>query len=232
MLRVASGITKRALDFAATLIAPGITTDHIDKEIHKFIVCRGAYPSPLGYLGFPKSVCTSVNNVLCHGIPDIRPLRDGDIVNVDVTSFMHGFHGDSSRTFLVGNVDPAGQDLVSAASQCLDAAIKLCAPGVPYSAIGNTIGALSKSKNFSISKEFIGHGIGRNFHCPPQIFHHPNNFPGVMEPWTAFTIEPILNEFGSGMHILSDGWTAVTDDKGRSAQFEHTILITETVRVF
>lgn len=228
-LKRACEITKKALDFVGTLIKPGVRADDLDKHVHEFIVSHNAYPSPLGYRGFPKSICTSVNNIICHGIPDQRALKEGDIVNVDVTSYIGGFHGDSSRTFLVGNVDEAGRKLVEAASECLEAAVAICGPGVPFSEIGKVINKHATARGFVVCREFIGHGIGRVFHCPPQIFHYPVAIPGVMTANTAFTIEPCINEFSRHMFVWKqDGWTAATTDHGRSAQFEHTVLITDT----
>jgi methionyl aminopeptidase len=229
-LKRACTITKLALDSVATLIKPGVSTDELDAHVHEFIISHNAYPSPLGYLGFPKSICTSANNIVCHGIPDQRVLKEGDIINVDATSYIDGFHGDSSRSFLVGSVDEAGQKLVATASECLEKAVAICRPGVPYSQIGKIIYEHALGQGFEVCREFIGHGIGRAFHCPPQIFHFPVNLPGVMVANTAFTIEPCINEHKRHMFVWeSDGWTAATADHGRSAQFEHTILITENV---
>ena len=228
-LREACAITKRALDFAATLVAPGVKADDIDAALHEFIIGEGAYPSPLGYLGFPKSVCISVNNVICHGIPDSRALLHGDVVSIDVTSYFRGFHGDSCRTFIAGATDVAGTALVEAARECLHAGLRACRPGAAYSDIGRSISSAAQKRGVSVCREFIGHGVGRTFHCPPQIFHFSNTAPGTMQAHTAFTIEPCILERGRSMRVLPDGWTAVSEDGGRAAQFEHTVLITEKV---
>ncbi|KAL1132672.1 hypothetical protein AAG570_010624 [Ranatra chinensis] len=184
------------------------------------------YPSPLGYNGFPKSVCTSVNNVACHGIPDDRPLADGDIVNVDVTVYKDGYHGDCSRMFLVGNVDPAGQRLSSICLEALTEAVAVCRHGQDFSKIGYIIEEVAASNNFQVVPCFTGHGIGSYFHGPPDIYHIGSHcWPGRMEAGMTFTIEPVLSEGGCEVVVLEDGWTAITEDGSRTAQWEHTILI-------
>ncbi|XP_072941177.1 methionine aminopeptidase 1D, mitochondrial isoform X2 [Epargyreus clarus] len=209
------------------IIKPGVTTDDIDEFVHNKTIDAGAYPSPLHYMGFPKSVCTSVNNVAVHGIPDLRPLQNGDIINVDITVFFKGYHGDCSKTFLVGDVDNKGLELVGITEECLDMAIKLCGPGVPFCSIGNTISKYVKRRGFTVLPAFTGHGIGSYFHGPPDIYHSLNCYPGLMKPGMTFTIEPVISQGSELTVILEDGWTAVTEDSARAAQVEHTVLITE-----
>ncbi|KAM3967632.1 methionine aminopeptidase 1D, mitochondrial [Aphomia sociella] len=208
-------------------IQPGVTTDEIDNVVHNLCIEAGAYPSPLLYHGFPKSVCTSVNNVAVHGIPDIRQLQDGDIINVDITVFYKNYHGDCSKTFLVGKVDDRGLQLVAVTEECLGIAIKSCGPNVPFGEIGATIYQHAKRKGLTVLPAFLGHGIGQYFHGPPDIYHTENDYPGVMKPGMTFTIEPVLSHGSEHTVILEDGWTVVTEDGSRAAQVEHTVLITE-----
>ncbi|KAL3287181.1 hypothetical protein HHI36_001657 [Cryptolaemus montrouzieri] len=204
----------------------GQTTDEIDRLVHKLTIENGAYPSPYNYRNFPKSVCTSVNNVACHGIPDDRPLEDGDIINVDITVFFEGYHGDCSKTFLVGNVDDFGKYLVKTTEDCLHLAIDICKPGRRFRDIGNCIAKECFKMGYTVIPAFIGHGLGNYFHGPPDIHHTVNDYPGTMEAGMTFTVEPILGQGDEMVEILEDGWTAVTIDNSRTAQFEHTILIT------
>ncbi|XP_058122010.1 methionine aminopeptidase 1D, mitochondrial [Anopheles ziemanni] len=220
--RLAATILDRACRFAKV----GITTDAVDDFVHEETIKANAYPSPLRYLGFPKSVCTSVNNVACHGIPDDRKLLDGDIINIDITVFYNGFHGDCSKTVLIGNVDDRGKYLVENTELCLAEAILCCGPGQPLCVIGKSIEKYAKRKKLNVMPAFLGHGIGSYFHGPPNIFHFDNDFPGVMLPGMTFTIEPVLTLGDSEAEILDDAWTAVSVDNARSAQFEHTVLIT------
>lgn len=227
-MRVACKTAAEILQFAGSLLRPGLTTEELDRLVHEAILAKKCYPSPLLYMGFPKSCCTSVNNVACHGIPDSRPLADGDIINIDISIFHgSGFHGDCSQTFLVGNVDLQGSALVNATLACLTQAIKICGPNQKISAIGAVVEDLANSKGFSICNKFIGHGIGRDFHHGPQVFHTRNNSSIFMQPGMIFTIEPILNQGSGEVTEWDDGWTNVTVDGGRSAQWEHTVLITE-----
>ncbi|XP_019632235.1 PREDICTED: methionine aminopeptidase 1D, mitochondrial-like [Branchiostoma belcheri] len=226
-MRAAGKLARKILVLAGQSLQVGMTTDEIDRLVHESTVSHGAYPSPLNYGGYPKSVCTSVNNVACHGIPDSRPLQNGDIINIDVTVYYNGFHGDTSETFLVGNVDEAGCTLVDVARRCRDKAITVCRPGTQFCEIGRTISSVAKETGLTVSPNFIGHGIGAFFHGPPEINHIANSLPGTMEAGMAFTIEPIIMEGSHQITILEDGWTAVSVDNGRSAQFEHTVLITE-----
>ncbi|XP_053326477.1 methionine aminopeptidase 1D, mitochondrial isoform X2 [Spea bombifrons] len=225
-LRHACQLARHILLMAGKSLKVGMTTEEIDSFVHQQIISHDAYPSPLGYGGFPKSVCTSVNNVVCHGIPDSRPLQDGDIINIDVTVYSGGFHGDTSETFLVGNVDAAGRKLVEIARRCRDEAIAKCRPGAPVSAIGNTISRIAEENDLRVCPHFVGHGIGSFFHGHPEIWHHANDNDLLMEEGMAFTIEPIIMEGSPGYKILKDKWTAVSTDDKRSAQFEHTIVIT------
>ncbi|KAJ2909223.1 hypothetical protein GGI21_002097 [Coemansia aciculifera] len=226
-MRAASEVARDALALGGSMVRAGVTTEAIDDEMHRFIISRDAYPSCLNYMGFPRSICTSVNNVIAHGIPDRRPLEDGDIINIDVTAFKRGFHGDTSATFAVGQVDVPGMALVDATRESLDLAIRACGPGVLLATIGEVISVHAESLGFSVSQELTGHGLGRCFHQNPLIYHHYNEEPGEMLPGMAFTIEPILCQ-GVAIGIQwPDGWTITTTDGGRSAQFEHTVLITD-----
>lgn len=227
-LRSAARLARNVLEYAGTLVKVGSTTDALDAAIHEYIVAHSAYPSPLGYSGFPKACCTSVNNVIAHGIPDDRSLEDGDIVNIDITVYLDGYHGDTSRTFLVGNVDEAGKELVATTSDALDAGIAVCGPGQPFKFIGQAIHDLADRRGYSVSSQFTGHGIGEVFHRSPWILHHRNEEPGTMMPGHCFTIEPCLIQ-GSNPRgwIFPDGWTASTENCARGAQKEHMILITE-----
>ncbi|KAN0132533.1 Peptidase M24, structural domain containing protein [Lactarius tabidus] len=227
-LRSAARLARNVLEYAGTLVKVGSTTDALDAAIHEYIVAHSAYPSPLGYLGFPKACCTSVNNIITHGIPDDRCLEDGDIVNIDITVYLDGYHGDTSRTFLVGDVDEAGKELVATTSEALDAGIGVCGPGQPFKSIGKAIHDLADSRGYSVSTQFTGHGIGEVFHRSPWVLHHRNSEPGTMMPGHCFTIEPCLIQ-GSNPNgwIFPDGWTASTENCARSAQKEHMILITE-----
>ncbi|XP_065356646.1 methionine aminopeptidase 1D, mitochondrial [Calliphora vicina] len=222
--RLAANILKSCQD----IIKVGVTTDEIDRFVHDKIISAKAYPSPLRYAGFPKSICTSVNNVACHGIPDDRPLQDGDIINVDITVFLKGFHGDCSKTFIVGNVDERGHYLVKKTEECLLSCIRLCKPNVEFNNIGNFVHTFCKQSGLNTIPAFIGHGIGSYFHGPPEILHFKNKLPGKMLAGMTFTIEPILTLGGPDIEIQEDGWTAISVDGARSAQFEHTILITES----
>ncbi|KAK1878984.1 Methionine aminopeptidase 1D mitochondrial [Dissostichus eleginoides] len=219
-------LARHVLLLAGRSLRVGMTTDDIDFIVHQETIKHNAYPSPLRYGGFPKSVCTSVNNVICHGIPDSRQLEDGDIINVDVTVYLDGYHGDTSETFLIGQVDEVGQRLVETARRCRDEAIAACRPGAQLCVIGNTISEIALASGFRVCPYFIGHGIGSYFHCHPEIWHHANDNDMVMDEGMSFTIEPILMEGSSEFRILRDKWTAVSTDNKRSAQFEHTVVIT------
>ncbi|KAI0658629.1 peptidase M24, structural domain-containing protein [Cubamyces menziesii] len=227
-LKRAARLAGDVLEFAGSLVQVGRTTDAIDAAVHELILACGAYPSPLLYKGFPKSCCTSVNNVITHGIPDDRPLQDGDIVNVDITVHLDGFHGDTSRTFLVGDVDDKGRELVQLTDAALEAGISVCGPGRPFKSIGRAIHELLRGKDYCVSPQFSGHGIGREFHRQPWIFHHLNDEPGEMRPGDCFTIEPAIIQ-GTDPHgwTFPDGWTVSTENCARAAQAEHMVYITE-----
>ncbi|KIY68422.1 methionine aminopeptidase [Cylindrobasidium torrendii FP15055 ss-10] len=232
-VRQAAALARDARIFAGTLVKSGITTEAIDELVHEFIVDHGAYPSPLLYKGFPKAVCTSVNNIIAHGIPDARPLMDGDIVNIDVTVYLNGYHGDTSQTYLVGNVDEAGRLLCEITNAALAVGIKACGPGRHFRDIGNSIHELLKrpyhGQEFSTSPSFTGHGIATAFHTRPWIYHTYNEEPDVMKPGHCFTIEPpIIHGHDTRSWIWPDDWTASTENCARSAQAEHMVLITET----
>jgi len=208
----------------------GMTTDELDRICHEACIARGGYPSPLHYKGFPKSLCTSVNEVICHGIPDDRPLEDGDIVNCDVTIYLHGVHGDCNATFCVGDVDDAGRTLVQVTREALWKGIDRVRPGARLNEIGRAIQIHAEGAGFSVVRSFVGHGVGEEFHTAPAVPHYFDpNADLVLEPGMTFTIEPMINE-GSWQlgRIWSDGWTAPTKDGSRSAQFEHSLLVTPT----
>jgi methionyl aminopeptidase len=227
-MRVAGRMAADVLTLAGQYVRPGLTTDAIDAYVHELTIERNAYPSPLNYNGYPKSVCTSVNEVICHGIPDSRELQDGDIVNLDVTVFYDGVHGDTNATFFVGDVDPESRRLVEVTDECLWRGIQAVVPGRPVSDIGRAIEDHAKKNHYGVVRAFIGHGIGEQFHSDLQILHYYD--PGsttVMRPGMTFTIEPMIT-LGSWRHVMwDDGWTAVTSDGRRTAQFEHTLLVTD-----
>eukprot|EP00056_Hartaetosiga_gracilis_P000684 m.39706 g.39706 ORF g.39706 m.39706 type:complete len:343 (+) comp10305_c0_seq1:26-1054(+) len=227
-MRTACLLARDVLDYAGTLVSSGTTTEEIDECVHKYIVDHNAYPSPLQYAMFPKSVCTSVNNVIVHGIPDLRPLEDGDIIKIDVSVYLNGYHGDNCATFVVGDsVDEDAEKLVTVTASALDEAIAVCGPNVPFNAIGSAIEAVADANGLTVCTDWIGHGVGKHFHCPPCVYHHRNNYTEAMQVGQVFTIEPCLS-LGSGDHfLLPDQWTALTEDSSRAAQFEHTLLITD-----
>jgi methionyl aminopeptidase len=227
-MRRAGRAAAEVLALTGRAVAPGVTTDELDAICHDAIIERDAYPSPLNYNHFPKSLCTSVNEVICHGIPDDRALVDGDIVNLDVTVFMDGVHGDTNATFLVGNVDELSRRLVAVTGECLERGIAAVRPGRPLSDIGRAIQSHAEDNAFGVVRAFVGHGIGEQFHTDLHIPHYYDpRVSTVMEPGMTFTIEPMIT-VGDWQHRLwDDGWTAVTTDLRRTAQFEHTILVTD-----
>ncbi|CAA0840944.1 Methionine aminopeptidase 1D-chloroplastic/mitochondrial [Striga hermonthica] len=226
-MRASGKLAAQVLQHAGTLVKPGITTDEIDQAVHQMIIDNGAYPSPLGYGGFPKSVCTSVNECICHGIPDSRVLEDGDIINIDVTVYLNGYHGDTSATYFVGEVDEEAKNLVKVTKECLDKAISICAPGVEYKRIGKEIQDLADKHKYGVVEQFVGHGVGKMFHSDPVILHYRNNVRGRMLLNQTFTIEPMLTMGSIKAVMWEDNWTVVTRDGSLSVQFEHTILITK-----
>lgn len=228
-LRVACKLGREVLDEAARIIDIGVTTDEIDRIVHEACIERDCYPSPLNYYEFPRSCCTSVNEVICHGIPDLRPLANGDICNVDVTVYHRGFHGDLNETFLIGNVSPAGKRLTQVTWECLDRAIKIVKPGEKYREIGNVIQKHAQANGFSVVRSYCGHGIHQLFHTAPSIPHYAKNKAvGVMKAGHCFTIEPMISQGTWRDELWPDKWTAVTADGMLSAQFEHTLLVTDT----
>ncbi|XP_071963032.1 methionine aminopeptidase 1D, mitochondrial-like isoform X2 [Antedon mediterranea] len=203
-------LARQILNVAASELKVGVTTDYIDEVIHETCISFNAYPSTLLYQEYPKSVCTSVNNVMCHGIPDSRQLQDGDIINVDFTAFYNGFHGDLSETYCIGNVDETGRKLVDVARKCRDEAITKCGPHQLLSEIGNTIHKVASKSGFVVSPSFLGHGIGRAFHCQPSIYHNANEDVEVMKPGMSFTIEPVIVEGEDNPYIDDDQWTVMS----------------------
>ncbi|KAF9585710.1 Methionine aminopeptidase 1 [Lunasporangiospora selenospora] len=229
IMRKVCKIAREIIDIGVAAVRVGVTTDEIDRVIHEATIERGAYPSPLNYNGFKKSCCTSVNEVICHGVPDMRPLKDGDIVNLDISIFKDGFHSDLNETVPVGNVDADGLRLIKNARECLEKAIAMVKPGALYRDLGNVIEKHAKSEGFSVVKTYCGHGIHRLFHCAPNIPHYARNKAiGVMKVGHVFTIEPMINEGTWKDEMWPDNWTAVTQDGKRSAQFEQTLVVTKT----
>ncbi len=229
-MRRAGRIAARAMVAASERIAPGVTTDELDAVAHEYLLDHGAYPSPLGYKAFPKSVCTSVNEVICHGIPDARPLDDGDIVNIDVTAYVDGVHGDTDATYLVGEVDEPSRLLVERTHEAMMRGIRAARPGREINVIGRVIESYAKRFGYGVVRDFTGHGIGLEFHSGLIVPHYDAapQYDTVIEVGMTFTVEPMLNLGGAGWEMWDDRWTVVTKDRSRSAQFEHTILVTES----
>jgi methionyl aminopeptidase len=228
-MRVAGRIAAQAMEAAARCIAPGVTTDELDRIAHEFICDHGAYPSCLGYRGFPKSICTSINEVICHGIPDSTVLQDGDIVNIDVTAYLDDVHGDTDATYLVGNVDEESRLLVERTREAMMRGIKAVRPGRQINVIGRVIESYAKRFGYGVVRAFFGHGINTAFHSGLIIPHYDDpHATMVMQPGMTFTIEPMITLGTHEYDLWSDGWTAVTKDRKRTAQFEHTLAVTET----
>jgi methionyl aminopeptidase len=226
-IRAACRLAARARELVGAHVAPGVTTDDLDRIGHEFLCDNGAYPSTLGYKGFPKSLCSSVNEVVCHGIPDARVIEDGDIVNIDITAYLDGVHGDTNATFLAGDVDEESRLLVERTREALDRAVKAVKPGRRVSVIGRVIEAYAKRFGYGVVREFTGHGIGTAFHSGLIIPHYDEpRFDDEILPGMTFTIEPMLNLGTHEWVMWDDGWTVVTADGRRSAQFEHTLLVT------
>jgi methionyl aminopeptidase len=226
-MRVAGRIAAQALQEVGRHVAPGVTTDELDRVGHEFLVDHDAYPSTLGYRGYPKSLCTSLNEVICHGIPDDTVIADGDIVNVDITAFIGGVHGDTNATFLAGDVDEESRLLVERTHEAMMRGIRAVAPGRAMNAIGRVIESYARRFGYGVVRDFSGHGIGTNFHSGLIIPHFDDpNVRGIMEPGMTFTIEPMLTLGTIAYDIWPDGWTAVTKDRKRTAQFEHTLVVT------
>jgi methionyl aminopeptidase len=226
-MRVASRVAAQAMAAAAQVIAPGVTTDEVDRVGHEFLLDHGAYPSTLGYKGFPKSLCTSVNEVVCHGIPDSRRLEDGDIVNIDITAYLDGVHGDTNATYLAGDVDEESRLLVERTREALQRGINAVKPGRSISVIGRVIESYAKRFGYGVVRDFTGHGIGTSFHSGLIIPHYDqDHYDDVIQVGMTFTIEPMLNLGTPDYTMWDDNWTVVTRDLKRSAQFEHTLLVT------
>ena len=230
-MRVAGRAAAEILAAAGARVAPGVTTDELDVFVHELTIERGGYPSPLQYgtsNPFPKSVCTSVNEVICHGIPDDRALEEGDIVNLDVTIFLDGVHGDTNATFGVGTIDEQSARLVRVTRECLEKAIEQVGPGRRFNQIGKAIEEHAHANKLGVVRDFVGHGIGEQFHTDLQIPHYYEpRMTAVMEPGMTFTIEPMITLGSWQVRVWDDGWTAVTADGSRTAQFEHTVLVTD-----
>ena len=229
LTKIAGSLAAGALDEVTSFVKPGITTDQLDKICYEFVRDNGGYSAPLFYRGFPKSCCTSTNHVVCHGIPTNKFLEDGDIINIDVTAVVNGWHGDTSRMYLVGDVSIKCKNLISTTYNSMMKAISIVKSGINLGDIGETIQSYVEKKGFSVVRDFCGHGTGRIFHEPPNILHYGKKGEGIkLNEGMIFTIEPMINEGKYNIKLLNDGWTAVTKDKTLSAQFEHTIGVTNT----
>ena len=228
-MRIAGRLAAQALAEVGAAVAPGITTDELDRVGHEFLLDHGAYPSTLGYRGYPKSLCTSVNEVICHGIPDSTVLVEGDICNVDITAYIGGVHGDTNATFLVGEVSEEARLLVERTREATQRAIGVVAPGRPLNVIGRVIESYARRFDYGVVRDFTGHGIGTHFHSGLVVPHYDDErFDTLLEPGMTFTIEPMLTLGTYDYDMWADGWTVVTKDRRLSAQFEHTILVTDT----
>jgi methionyl aminopeptidase len=226
-MRVAGKLAAEALQEVGRAVAPGVTTDELDRVGHEFLISHGAYPSTLGYRGYPKSLCTSLNEVICHGIPDDTVIEDGDIVNVDITAFIGGVHGDTNATFLAGEVDEESRLLVERTHEAMMRGVRAVAPGRQMNVVGRVIESYARRFGYGVVRDFTGHGIGTTFHSGLIVPHFDDpDATTVMEPGMTFTIEPMLTLGTIDYEVWQDGWTAVTKDRKRTAQFEHTVLVT------
>jgi methionyl aminopeptidase len=226
-MRRAGRLAAEVLDMVTPHVRPGATTEELDRLCHDFILAHRAVPAPLNYRGFPKSICTSINHVVCHGIPSEKTLRDGDIVNIDITVILDGWHGDTSRMFPVGKVGVKARKLMDITYEALMRGIAVVRPGVTVGDIGHAIQSFVEPERYSVVRDFCGHGLGRVFHAPPSILHFGNPGEGpTLREGMFFTIEPMINAGRYETKILSDGWTAVTKDRSLSAQFEHSVGVT------
>ena len=227
-MRRAGHLAAETLDMITPLVRPGITTGELDRLCHNFIIAQGAVPAPLNYRGFPKSICTSINHVVCHGIPGDRRLENGDILNIDITVILDGWHGDSSRMFVAGNPSTKARNLMDITWEAMMRGVRTVRPGATLGDVGHAIQSFVESQRFSVVRDFCGHGIGRKFHEPPNILHFGRSGEGpVLRPGMFFTIEPMVNAGRPEVKVLDDGWTAVTRDRSLSAQFEHMVGVTE-----
>ena len=229
-MRQAGQLAAQLLDYLEPLVKPGVTTLDLNDAAEAWTQKHGAKSAPLGYHGFPKSICTSVNEVVCHGIPNAKQiLKDGDIINIDVTPLLDGYHGDTSKTFLIGEPSPLARQLVAVTEECMMRGIATVKPGARIGDIGAAIQEYAEAQGFSVVRDFVGHGVSRVFHTAPQIPHYGTRGKGKkMRPGMVFTIEPMINEGTYDVEVLADEWTAVTKDRKLSAQFEHTVAVTET----
>jgi methionyl aminopeptidase len=228
-MRVAGKLAAQARELVGSHVAPGVTTDELDRLGHEFLCDHGAYPSTLGYRGFPKSLCSSVNEVVCHGIPDSRRIEDGDIVNIDITAYLNGVHGDTNATFLAGDVDEESRLLVERTREALDRGIKAVKPGRRINVVGRVIESFARRHGYGVVREFTGHGIGTAFHSGLIVPHYDDAaYDTPIEVGMTFTIEPMLNLGTHEWEMWDDDWTVVTRDRSRSAQFEHTLVVTPT----
>ncbi len=230
LMRISGRLAAEVLEMLEPYVVPGVTTEELDNICHNYIVdVQQAIPAPLNYRGFPKSICTSINHQVCHGIPSKKKLRNGDIVNIDITVIKNGYHGDTSKMFGVGNISPHAKKLIDVTQQSMYVGINQVKPGARLGDIGFAIQKYAESRRYSVVREFCGHGIGKVFHEDPQILHYGKPNTGLeLQPGLAFTIEPMINIGKRNVKILADGWTAVTKDKSLSAQWEHTLVVTET----
>ncbi len=233
-MRRAGRLAAETLDMITDHVRPGVTTEELDRLCHEFILAHGAVPAPLGYRGFPKSICTSVNHVVCHGIPSSRRLEEGDILNIDVTVVLDGWHGDSSRMYVAGKPSVKAQRLMDVTYEAMMRGIAVIRPGATLGDLGFAIQSYVERQRLSVVREFCGHGLGRAFHEPPNVLHFGRPGEGVvLRPGMFFTVEPMVNAGRPEVKILDDGWTAVTRDRSLSAQFEHTVGVTATgVEIF
>ena len=233
-MRKAGRLAAEALDMIGPYVRPGVTTEELDDRVLEFALDHGAIPAPLNYRGFPKSICTSINHVVCHGIPGPKPMREGDIINVDVTLIVDGWHGDTSRMYGVGEISRRSERLIEVTYEALRRGVEVVRPGNTTGHIGAAIQAYAESERCSVVRDFCGHGFGRLFHDRPNILHYGEEGEGVvLEPGMLFTIEPMINLGKPHVKVLADGWTAVTRDRELSAQFEHTVGVTDTgVEIF
>jgi len=226
-MRVAGKLAAEALQEVGRAVAPGVTTDELDRVGHEFLIGHGAYPSTLGYRGYPKSLCTSLNEVICHGIPDDTVIEDGDIVNVDITAFIGGVHGDTNATFLAGEVDEESRLLVERTYEAMMRGVRAVTPGRQLNVVGRVIESYARRFGYGVVRDFTGHGIGTTFHSGLIVPHFDDpDVTTVLEPGMTFTIEPMLTLGTIDYEVWQDGWTAVTKDRKRTAQFEHTVLVT------
>ena len=227
-MRLAGRLAAEALDMIGEHVVPGVTTEHLNQICHDFIIAHNAVPAPLNYRGFPKSICTSINHVVCHGIPGEKKLLEGDIVNIDVTVILDGWYGDSSRMYVAGTPSTRAKRLIEVTYESLMRGIAQVKPGNTFGDIGYAIQSYVEAQRFSVVRDFCGHGIGQNFHEPPNVLHYGRKGEGpVLKPGMFFTIEPMVNIGRPEVKVLDDGWTAVTRDRSLSAQFEHMVGVTE-----